>query len=116
MSRHLSGCIVLLALVPTLACTTRIGDLTVASPKNIPTHFEVVQQQLTGEDCVQLILGFIPIGTLNPTLDGAIDDALAKTAGRADALADLSIFQDFLYLLLYAEGCMRVEGTAVRTR
>lgn len=111
MTRRLA--VVLLLLLP-VACTTRIGDLTVASPKNIPAQLEAVERRVTGKDCSYMIL-FIPAGTMNPTIDGAIDDALEKVP-EADALVNASIHNDLVYALLYASNCIRVEGTPIRTR
>ena len=109
-----SALLVAVAWVAT-GCTTRVGDLTVATPKNMRTSFEVLQRDVVGKDCFQTVLLLIPIGTQNPTIDGAIDDALDQVP-EADALVDASLFQDDLFLLLYTQNCIRVEGDAVRTR
>lgn len=97
-----------------LGCTTRVGDLTVGSTKNLPFEFKEVRKAVQGRDCFQMIL-FIPLGTLNPTYDGAIDDALASVP-EADALVDAVFHQDSLVTLIYNRGCVRVSGTAVRTK
>lgn len=106
----------LLALVTSLllGCQTRIGDLTVASSKNLPADFNVVQENVIGESCSHVLL-IIPLGTMNPTIDGAIDDALAKAQG-ADALVNATIKRTSLFTLLYNRGCVTVEGTAISTR
>jgi len=95
-------------------CSTRIGDLTVASPKNLSSEFEIVQKGVSGKDCAYSLLSIIPLGTLNPTIDGAIDDALSRVLD-ADALTDASIFNDILIAFIFNSNCIRVEGTAIRT-
>lgn len=102
------------ALLFFTACTTRIGDLTVATPKNVPSRYDVVQKGVTGKDCAYMLLSIIPIGTLNPTIDGAIDDALSGFRD-ADALTDAAIYNDILITFLFNSNCIRIEGTAVRT-
>lgn len=97
------------------ACTTRIGDLTVASPKNLPGEFTEIRRGVEGQDCSYVVLFFIPVGTLNPTIDGAIDDALAKVPD-ADALVDATLYNDLLLTLIFNSNCIRIEGTAIRTR
>ena len=92
-------------------CTQRIGQMTLLSTKNIPNTPKPIQQHVRGEDCIHQIL-FIPIGSLNPTLDQAIDNALEKVPG-GDAMTDLQIHQDNLFLYFYNRICMRVDGTVV---
>jgi hypothetical protein len=105
----------LMLIVALAGCTTRIGDLTVASPKNVPVTFDVVKKGIEGKDCAYQLLSLIPIGTLNPTMDGALDEALAKVED-ADALTDASFYNDILITLIFNSNCIRVEGTAIRTR
>jgi hypothetical protein len=103
----------LVVVVSLSGCTTRIGDLTVGSTKNLPHDFNVIKKDVEGKDCFQMIL-FIPLGTLNPTYDGAIDAAL-DSIPEADSLVDATFHQDTLFTLLYNRGCIRVTGDAVRT-
>ena len=64
---------VVIALALALAgCTTRIGDLTVATPKNLTRDFDVVKKDVEGKDCAYSLLGLIPLGVLNPTIDGVV--------------------------------------------
>lgn len=95
-------------------CTVRLGDFTVGSPRNIPTNFSVKAQKVVGRDCAYQILG-IPIGTLNPTIDGAVDNALEQAPG-ADALADVALFQEVYFFVVFAQICIRTEGKAISTR
>ncbi len=102
------------ALLLCSACSTRLGDLTVASSKNIPTEFDEIASNVEGEDCVVIFLG-IPIGTMNPTVDGAIDDAL-EGYPTADALSDLSIHASNWTVILFGQSCVTVKGDAISTR
>lgn len=95
-------------------CTTRVGDLTIATPKNITREFDVVQSGVEGRDCVNIIL-FIPLGSLNPSMEGAIDAAL-EPVPEANAIADATFHQTSLITLLFNQSCVRVRGDAVRTR
>ena len=109
----------ILALVSGLlclsACTTRIGDLTILSTKNIPAEMTVIREGVEGKDCSNVILLLIPVGTLNPTIDGAIDDALDKVPG-ADALIDVTIKSHAWTMILFTQSCVTVEGTAISSR
>ena len=58
-------------------CSIRLGSFTVASTKNLGYTYPLLQRDVTGEDCVQTIL-FIPLGTLNPNLQDAVDRAVAQ--------------------------------------
>ena len=104
----------LVVVVSLSGCTTRIGDLTVGSTKNLTHEFDVIKKDVVGEDCLQMFL-LIPLGTLNPTYDGAIDLAL-DSVPDADAIVDATFYQDSLFTLVYNRGCIRVTGDAVRTR
>jgi hypothetical protein len=105
---------VALALVVALGCTTRVGDLTIATPKNLSRSFDVVRADIEGEDCYHMLL-FIPLGSINPSMEGAIDDAL-ESVPEADAMTNARFQQSILFTLLYNQGCYRVRGDAVRTR
>ncbi len=97
------------------ACTTRIGDLTILGTKNIPAEVTVIRENVEGKDCANIILLLIPIGTMNPTIDGAIDDALDKVPG-ADALIDVTIKRYAWTAILWTQECVTVEGTAISSR
>jgi hypothetical protein len=104
----------LLLLAVTLGCSTRVADLTIASHRKVDKKFPVVAEKVEGSDCATSVL-FFPIGNTNPTGDAVIDDALAQADG-ADALVDATFSWYQLVTILYNRVCLRVEGTAVRTR
>ena len=101
-------------LIPLLACSTRMGDLTIATTKNLPQKFEMVGNEIEGKDCANMFL-FIPIGVLNPSIEGALDDALEKVP-EADAMVDATIHQTTLFTLLFNQNCFRIKGSPIKTR
>jgi hypothetical protein len=101
------------AVVIGTGCTsTRVGDLTIASPKNLSYDFEVVGVDVNGRDCTHWIT-FIPFGQLNPTIDGAIEAALDTVSG-ANALTDATLTRSILFTLIYNRGCVTASGTPIR--
>jgi hypothetical protein len=104
----------LLACLASAGCTTRLGDLTIVTPKNLPQEFQIVQENVEGKECLAQIL-IIPLGTTNPTIDGAIDAALEKAPG-ADALVNASIYTDLIFTFFFNQSCVRINGDAIRTR
>lgn len=94
-----------------LGCAQRLGSLTLMSTKNLPLTPKPLAQKVQGEDCVHQVL-FIPIGSLNPNLQDAIDKAIAQVPG-GNAMTDLSIHEDILFLEIYNRICLRVDGNVV---
>lgn len=107
------------SLVLTLlgGCATH-SDFTAISGKNVNiSNMKIDKSQskgtTSGEDCSHII-SFIPVGSLNPTVDEAVDRALE--AKRADILLDASLdFHTFYIPLIYGQTCWKVEGTAYET-
>lgn len=102
-----------ISLIPAVGCTTRLGDLTIVTSKNTKRNFEVVRRDVEGKDCMVQVLG-IPFGKLNPTIEGAIDDALSAVPD-ADALSDVRVRQTLVYTLLINQICFRVRGDAIKS-
>jgi hypothetical protein len=103
-----------LAIAMLSGCTTRIGAFTFASTKNLGVAYAPLQTAVEGEDCVNLIL-FIPIGTLNPNIQDAVDRAVEKVP-NGDMMTNVTLREDFLLTLLYNRACVRVTGDVVNTR
>ena len=97
-------------------CTTRIGDLTFVSTRNIDlTHVSLDMQQgkrVKGSDCKYAILGIIPLGL--PTLQGAVDDALQK--GGGNVMIDQVTYISNYWFVLFSRSCIRSEGTVLDTK
>ena len=96
-------------------CTTRIGDLTFVSTRNIDlTHVNLDMQhgkRVKGSDCKFAILGIIPLGL--PTLQGAVDDALQK--GGGNVMIDQVTYISNYWFVLFSRSCIRAEGTVLDT-
>ena len=83
---------ILLSVASIAGCTQRIGQLTLMSTKNLAATPKVVQQQVTGEDCVNQILG-IPAERLVRTaisLGYPDEEARRSRPKRAQARKPLS--------------------------
>jgi len=94
-------------------CYLRLGDFTLVSTKNLGRTYSPVSQRVSGEDCSHRLL-FIPLGSLNPSIEEAADRAVRKATG-ADMLTNVSVYRDLLDLYIYARTCARVEGDPVNT-
>jgi len=73
-----------------------------------------LQTRVEGEDCVDMIL-FIPIGTLNPNIQDAVDRAVEKVP-NGDMMTNVTLTEDMLFTLIYNRVCVRVTGDVVNTR
>lgn len=93
-------------------CATRLGDLSLVASKSVGLTPEVMQRGVEGEDCVHLLL-FLPLGSLNPNLQEAMDNALAKVP-EANAMSDLAVYNDTVFTLIYNRTCLRVRGDVGR--
>lgn len=91
--------------------TVRMGSLTLTSTKNLGETYAPLQKDVSGENCVDEIL-FIPLGTLNPNLQDAIDDAVAKVP-NGDMMTNLTVHEDLLISILFNQRCVRVNGDVV---
>jgi len=98
--------------VAAVACTQRLGDLTVASTKNIMiSSFNPNSMRSTraeGRDCKAMIL-MIPTGV--PNIESAIDNALSR-AGNANFMTDAVITSKFWTAIVYGQTCYLVTGNA----
>ena len=99
-----------------LGCTTRIGDLTFVSTRNIDlSHVSLDVREgkrVEGKECKFALLGLIPLGL--PTLQGAVDDALDK--GNGNVMIDEVTYRSDYWFVLLSQSCIRAEGTVLDTR
>ena len=99
----------LVILLVVVSCTTRYGALTVATTKNIDINmaeFEKVGDAVTGKNTKPIII-IIPTGT--PSIEDAIDDALAK--GGGDIMQNVVIYYKWFYIpYIYGEYSFVVKG------
>jgi hypothetical protein len=108
--------VAVLLLLTLPACATRIGDLSLATSKNLSRSFDSLAEDVEGKDCARVLwLLFIPIpfGSLQPSLEEAMDRAIEKVPG-GDMMTNVTITNEpFLVPLLvinYRSDCLVVEG------
>jgi hypothetical protein len=81
-----------------VGCSTRIGDFTLMSTKNVEIggKYKKLDQRYKGSDSKPIILGF-PIG--NPDLKQAVDNCIESGKGVliTNAVIDFSFFTIFIY-------------------
>ena len=98
------------ALVTMLGCTTRLGDFTVLSTKNVDVSGVKQGDRYSGEDCINTVLGF-PLGDVN--WKNAMDQALEK--GKGDVMIDTVLTFKGWSILLFGQSCIIIEGNVSRT-
>ena len=96
-------------------CSTRVGDFTVMSTKNMdfnnPDGFMTQPgRRVTGES-IQHFAIIIPVSSA-ATMKGAVDNAIERTPG-AVGLSNVVLYQTGFWAILYGNGGYRVEGDPV---
>ncbi len=96
-------------------CTTHLTDLSMISNKNVNLNKVDIDQlpqkkNIEGED-TKFVFLFIPFG--QPTLKGALNDALEK--GEGDLMVDASISATSWWFLIGQTG-LKIKGDVVNTK
>ena len=112
---HLASIGVCAALLFSVGCTTRLGDLTVVSTRNVTMGKAELSslpqvRDVTGKS-TRYVLLCIPLGF--PHLEDAIDAALDK--GNGDLMVDAVISAEGWWFLV-GENSVCVKGTVVQTQ
>jgi hypothetical protein len=96
-----------------VGCSTRLGDFTVLSTKNVDVSGVKPGDRFSGEDCVSILLyPFIPLGTVD--WKNAMDQALER--GKGDIMIDTVLtLKSWAYPYIYGQNCILVEGTVSQT-
>lgn len=89
-------------------CRTRLGDLSIASTRNVALNPSPERIRVEGRDCAHLVF-FAPLGKWSPSLDEALDDALERVPD-GNIMTNVAIYRDVLLLLVYNRTCWRVKG------
>jgi hypothetical protein len=97
-------------------CSHRLGTMTAISTRNVKldeVDLDKMPQvkNLTGTDS-RFIFFIIPLGT--PTLQGAVDDALAQ--GKGDLLIDGVIKYEAWWALLLGQRSISITGNVINTK
>ncbi len=94
------------------ACTTRLGDFTVLSTKNVDVTGLKPGDRYEGEDCVNMVFGMIPTGQVN--WKSAMDQALEK--GKGDVMVDIVLtMKSWAIPYIWGQQCIVMEGTVSQT-
>ena len=97
-------------LLMSSACVNRMTDFTLISTKNSNIQVKKLNR-VEGSNCANLIFGFIPIGTFQPNLKEAIDNAIEKNGG-GELLVDGVVYSKLFWIpLVFSRYCYAVEGT-----
>ncbi len=105
----------LIAVLYISGCTTHLTDLSMISNKNInlnKVNIDKLPQKkhVEGED-KKFVFLFIPFG--QPTLKGALNDALEK--GNGDLMVDASVYITNWWFLIGQNG-LKIKGNVVNTK
>lgn len=90
-----------------------MGDLQLISSKNVDVDAEPIQRSVEGKDCVYWLLGLLPLGSLIPNVEEAMDEAMAKVP-NGNVLTDVAIYRDDFTFILVSQSCLRVKGDVGR--
>jgi hypothetical protein len=93
-------------------CVSNWGSMNLATTRNVSVDAETIQRKVKGEDCLHMVL-FIPLGKMNPNIEQAMNNAL-DTTPDANALINVSVYQETLFTYVYNRSCLQIEGDAVR--
>lgn len=112
-SKFLLACAVVATASLLSGCTTRLGNFTLISTKNVDLSDASIDpkggKRVTEDDCAPIILIF-PIG--RPDLKEAVDNALEE--GRGNLMVDqVSYYRRWYVPPIFGMRCMVAEGTVV---
>ena len=93
-------------------CTTRLGDFTVLSTKNVDVSGLKPGDRQTGEDCVNLLFSMIPMGEVN--WKNAMDQALER--GKGDVMVDAVLtVKAWAIPYIFGQSCLEFTGTIAQS-
>ena len=107
--RKLVIVITALAMLVASGCSTRLGDFTILSTKNVALNPSPERRSVEGKHCANLLLGLIPLGSFTPNIEEAIDNAF-RHVPEGNVMTNAVIYQEPLFLLIFSRNCFRVKG------
>lgn len=112
VNRLFLGIMLCLGLFFFEGCSTRLGDFSVLSTKNVDVAALKPGDRFSGEDCVNYLFMFIPLGQVN--WKNAMDQALER--GKGDVMVDVVLTQTgWTIPFLWMQECIVIEGTVSQT-
>jgi hypothetical protein len=109
MRSRIIAAMLCIAASASTGCTTRLGDLSVMSNRNMSAPI-VKGPRVNGSDCIWHVFG-IPFGT--PNIEAATDDAMHDDP-QAEFMTDVTLKASAWSVLLLGQSCYEVEGTLAR--
>lgn len=83
------------------------------STKNVDVSGVKPGDRVSGEDCVNYVLQFIPLGEVN--WKNAMDQALER--GKGDVMVDIVLTQKYWFIpYIWAQQCIVMEGNVSQTK
>lgn len=111
-SRAILAAVLCAGMFMLTGCTTRLGDFTVVSSKNVDVSGLKPGDRQTGEDCVNLLFGMIPIGEVD--WKNAMDQALER--GKGDVMVDAVLTaKAWVIPYIFGQTCMEITGTIAQS-
>jgi hypothetical protein len=97
------------------ACVVSSGRFALLSDRVTGLQPEIVRRGVEGEDCVYGVL-MLPIsGRVEPSLEAAVENAMARAPG-SQLMVGVEISERRFTTLLFDRICLRVHGNAARLR
>lgn len=112
-NRMFSAIMLCAGLLILAGCSTRLGDFTLLSTKNVDVSGVKHGDRFSGEDCVSIILWpYIPLGTVD--WKNAMDQALER--GKGDIMVDVVLTaKNWAIPFIFGQNCILIEGTVSQT-
>lgn len=111
-SRAMLAAVLCAGMFMLTGCTTRLGDFTVLSTKNVDVSGLKSGDRQTGEDCVNLLFGMIPMGEVN--WKNAMDQALER--GKGDVMVDAVLtVKAWVIPYIFGQRCLEFTGTIAQS-
>ena len=93
-------------------CSTRLGDFSVLSTKNVDVTGLRPGDRFSGEDCVGYLFAMIPLGEVN--WKNAMDQALER--GKGDVMVDVVLTaKGWMIPYIFGQQCIEITGTVSQT-
>ena len=103
---------IFLSVVAALAvcgCSLKMGDFTLIASENVKLETDVIRRSVEARDCTYMFLSIIPLGSLNPNAEEAMDRAMAEVP-EGNVMTNVAIYNDIVTTFVLNQTCLRVKG------